>query len=42
MVRHYQKGKPMSLLSLTGELAYEFLPTTDEQLLAIDTVLADL
>ena len=32
----------MSLMQLTGELAYEFLPTTDEQLLAIDTVLNEL
>ena len=32
----------MSLTLLTGELAYEFAPTTNEQILAIDDVLSEL
>jgi hypothetical protein len=32
----------MSLVALTSELAYEFVPTTNEQILAIDEVLYDL
>ena len=32
----------MSLFSLTSELAYEFAPTTNEQILAVDDVLNEL
>jgi len=34
--------KHVSEISLNGELAYEFLPTTNEEILQIDAMLGDM
>jgi hypothetical protein len=41
-IKTTKKEMPMSVFALNSELAYEFAPTTNEQILAVDAFLNEL